>query len=146
MTVASATIGTFVSTLIRCHDTSVAVPVQASRIVQRIKEMMRPIGALAEAVARRPAALALMMLVIPSWGCGHEATREECEVILAKNAEFELRAQGISNGDEIQRRVSETKAARPELLDACVGKRITDEAMQCVRDAADADAFEACLE
>lgn len=84
--------------------------------------------------------------VVLGVGCGHEATREECEIILAKNAEFELRAQGITDPAVIERRVDETKAAKPELLETCIGKRITEDAMRCVRDAPDAEAFEACLD
>lgn len=88
----------------------------------------------------------LPLVAAALFGCGHPATREECEIILAKNAEFELRAQGLTNEAEIERRVQETKQAKPELLDDCVGKRITEDAMQCVREAPDAEAFEACLE
>ncbi len=79
-------------------------------------------------------------------GCGHPATEQECEDIFRRSAEIELRAQDISDPAQIEERIAEAKAAKGEaLMKDCVGKRITDSAMQCVRGAETADELDACL-
>jgi hypothetical protein len=80
-------------------------------------------------------------------GCGHPASQQECEEIFRRSAEIELRAQNINDPNLIEDKISEAKAVRgAELLDECVGKRITDEAMECVRGAKTADELDTCLE
>jgi hypothetical protein len=67
-------------------------------------------------------------------GCGRPATEGECDEIVARITELELKARGIAgnNADEIK----ETKAAlRKETLRGCVGRRISDKALGCVRSA-----------
>jgi hypothetical protein len=88
--------------------------------------------------------LALALALVA--GCGHPATRDDCAAIFDKSAELELRAQNITDGAEIDRRVAEARAQKPELLDECIGKRITDKALQCVRDATSTETFDACLQ
>lgn len=88
------------------------------------------------------AAPSLLMLI----ACGHPATSEECDAIFRKSAELELRSQSVTDPAEIDRRVAEARASKPDLLDDCVGKRITDEAMQCVKSATTSEAFDACLQ
>jgi len=106
--------------------------------------MTRPIDELPCAPTLLVIAGALTLIGLS--GCGHPATRDDCAVIFDKTAELELREQGITNEAEIQRRVAEARADKPELLDECVGKRITEKALQCVRDATTTQAFDACLQ
>lgn len=82
-------------------------------------------------------------------GCGHPATVEECEEIIEQVARLELRATlGASNEKAI---LAEIDATKRELKDStmkdCVGKRITNKALECVRNAATADeAAEGCFD
>jgi hypothetical protein len=79
-------------------------------------------------------------------GCGHPATEQECEEIFARSAAIELKDQNVVDPAEIKRRTDAAREARgKELLAKCVGKRITDDAMACVRKAETAEALEACL-
>jgi len=74
-------------------------------------------------------------------GCGHPATEADCELIAVRIAELELRAQSITDPAEIQRKKNETLGlggvgnSRKELLEGCVGRRITEKALACVRQA-----------
>ncbi|MEQ9319223.1 MAG: hypothetical protein RIF41_08685, partial [Polyangiaceae bacterium] len=80
-------------------------------------------------------------------GCGHPATQQECEEIFQRSAEIELRAQNVTDPDLVDAKIAEAKAVRGrELLDECVGKRITQDAMACVRQAETAEALDACLQ
>lgn len=79
-------------------------------------------------------------------GCGHPASREECDELFAKNAELELRDQRVTDPKLV---ADCTAAARLAEGDAfagrCVGKRITKRALECARRATTAEQFDRCL-
>ena len=80
-------------------------------------------------------------------GCGHPATREECEQILDKVVELELSTQNVKDPVTIAERKDKVRKERGEaLLPKCVGKKITDAAMACVRGATTYDQInDVCL-
>lgn len=79
-------------------------------------------------------------------GCGHPASREECEEIFRRSAEIELKSLNVTDPEEVRRRTSEAQEARgEELLQQCVGRRITDRAMRCVREAQTQEELDGCL-
>jgi hypothetical protein len=88
---------------------------------------------------------ALLALVLG--GCGHPATREECNELFAKSAEIELRGQNITDPKTIAERTESARATPKggEFTGQCVGKRITDRALKCVRNATTAEQFDRCL-
>ena len=70
-----------------------------------------------------------------SSGCGHPATERECEEIVERIAILEL--GGLDAGKNVV--ADEVKNAkdsfRKEMQRKCVGRRITNAAMECVRKA-----------
>jgi hypothetical protein len=68
-------------------------------------------------------------------GCGHRATEKECEEIVERVARLELERAKV--GPEML--ASELKIAkesfRKDMGRRCVGRRVTEEAMSCVRSA-----------
>jgi hypothetical protein len=108
-------------------------------------------GFLISKLRRAPTSLAWLVAAaaLPGLlgGCGHPATLAECEELLARSAEIELRAQNIQDPKVIAERTAAFRQARgDELLGQCTGKRITDRAMRCVREAATVDAVYQCLD
>ena len=96
-------------------------------------------------LARVLTALAVGMLLMAS-GCGHPANRAECDELFAKNAELELRAQRVSDPQLIADRTAAARAVEGEAFAGrCLGKRITNRALQCVRRAANAEQLDRCL-
>jgi hypothetical protein len=89
--------------------------------------------------------LALSAIVLA--GCGHPATREECDELFAKSAEIELRGQNITDPKTIAERTAAARATPKgsEFTGQCVGKRITQRALVCVRKATNAEQFDQCL-
>jgi hypothetical protein len=75
-------------------------------------------------------------------GCGHPASEKECEEIVERVARLEL-AQAHANTDTV---VSEVKLAKEsfkkDMSRRCVGRRVTQDAMNCVRQANSADQIE----
>jgi hypothetical protein len=81
--------------------------------------------------------LCLSPFAIGVVGCGHPATDKECQEIVERIATLELeKATGNNDPKSVGSQVDETKKAlAPNTLKDCVGKRITERAMQCVRSA-----------
>ncbi|MEO5731584.1 MAG: hypothetical protein ABI134_20460 [Byssovorax sp.] len=89
----------------------------------------------------------LVLLSAALVGCGHPATQEECDQLLAKSAEIELRGQNVSDPRMIAERTAAARATAKgvEFSGRCLGKRITAGALECVRKATTAEQFDACL-
>jgi hypothetical protein len=69
-------------------------------------------------------------------GCGHPATAEECDLIVERIARLELEKRNAGDAEAIEAEVERTKqAVRDSTVKECIGKRITDGAMECVRNA-----------
>src|SRR5690606_9764794 len=70
-------------------------------------------------------------------GCGRPATEAECEQILERTARLELQERlGAADAKLVEAEVQSTKQAmRKSMMEKCVGKRITDGALECVRKA-----------
>lgn len=93
---------------------------------------------------RRP--LGLLAALTLCAGCGHPASRAECDELFAKNAEIELLAQKVTDPKLIAERIEAARASEGEAFAAhCVGKRITDKALRCVRSATTAAQIDRCL-
>jgi hypothetical protein len=78
-------------------------------------------------------------------GCGRKATRQDCEVVVDKNVELQLKALGVTDPDVVGKRREEMRAAMREDIDKCVGKRVTDSMMACVKKAETAEKIDKCL-
>ncbi len=70
-------------------------------------------------------------------GCGHPASDKECQEIVERIATLEIeKSAGTSDSKTVGEQVDETKKAlATNTLKDCVGKRITERAMACVRSA-----------
>lgn len=96
----------------------------------------------------RPFGKALAALAAGAFlaGCGHPASREECDELFAKNAELELRSQHVTDPKLIADRIATARVAEGEAFAGrCVGRRITKRALDCVRRAMTAAELDRCL-
>ena len=81
--------------------------------------------------------------VVALAGCGHPATREECDQIIDKVVELELRGQNINDPAVVaQRKVETRNKLGAELLKKCEGRKMTDGTMACVKSATSYDDIE----
>jgi hypothetical protein len=80
--------------------------------------------------------------------CGRPATEAECDEIVGRIAELELRESKGADPDDVKRQVAETKQAfRDKTRAHCVGKRVTPYALKCVRSAQTAEEIvQKCLD
>ncbi len=89
--------------------------------------------------------IVLVALVFGLAGCGRKATRADCELVVDRNIEVKLRADGVTDPDVIQKRKDELRGSLKDDIDRCIGKRVTDSMMACVRTAETAEQIDKCL-
>src|SRR5262245_58851152 len=99
--------------------------------------ILRASSWMAEKARLSPIWIAALVALAPS-GCRHPATREECNELFTKSAEIELHGQNITDPKAIAERIESARSTPKgsEFTSQCVGKRITDRALKCVRQAA----------
>jgi len=70
-----------------------------------------------------------------------------CEAIFQRSVEIELRAQNVTDPKIVAERAAAVRAARGDaLIEKCVGRRITDRAVACVRQANTPAEVDGCLQ
>jgi hypothetical protein len=71
--------------------------------------------------------------------CGRPATEAECKEILHRTAALEMKGR-LGNKDLIEQEITViAESMREQMMKKCVGKRITDDALKCVRSAKTAE-------
>lgn len=88
-----------------------------------------------------PAARWLVMLASALLAaCGRPATQEDCDFIVGRIAELELSDTKSADPAEVAKQVAETKHEfQAKAKRECVGKRVTERALRCVRGAKTAE-------
>jgi hypothetical protein len=89
--------------------------------------------------------LTCVLLAVVLSGCGRKATREDCEVVVDRNVELQLKALGVVDATVVAKRREEMRSSMKEDIDKCVGKRVTDGMMSCVKAAETAEKIDKCL-
>lgn len=92
----------------------------------------------------RPVKIASVLLLGVA-ACGRPATREDCELIIDRNVELQMKQMQITDQPSIDKRKAEIRATMSDQLNGCIGKRVTDKMMNCVKKAQTADEIDQCL-
>jgi hypothetical protein len=79
-----------------------------------------------------------------SIGCGRRATELDCQLIVDKSVELQLRETNQSP-DAIQKREEQVRAELQDEIKSCEGRRVTDKTIACVRDATTTEGLDKCL-
>lgn len=84
-----------------------------------------------------------MMLAL--LGCGRKATLEDCQMVVDRNVEVEMKRQKVTDSAQIDKRKTEIRKELEPLVKECVGKRVTDSMMKCVKNADTSAAIDECM-
>lgn len=87
----------------------------------------------------------LVPLAFATSACGRRATREDCEAIVDRTVEVQLKAQAVTDPDLVATKKQEIRKELEPKLQDCVGKRVTDSTLGCVRTAETAEEIDKCL-
>jgi len=89
----------------------------------------------------------IFSLGVLALGCGRPATVQDCEQIIARVTELELKQASITDPAVVEEQVAKSKTAfKDQAMSQCVGRRVTKEFMACIANAATApQLLEECL-
>ena len=92
---------------------------------------------------RRSGVCLLLSLALGFFACGRPATVQECEEIANRVAVLEFEAAAKSTTPPKPEQVQMIRArVHDAMLKGCVGKRITERALRCVRQAKSAESIQ----
>ncbi len=77
-------------------------------------------------------------------GCGRVATEEDCRMIYDKNVEVEMKSLEKADQATIEKKKADLKSAFDADLKQCVGKRISDSVMSCIKSAQTSEEMAKC--
>jgi hypothetical protein len=98
------------------------------------------------ALGRGPKFSFLLTSVLVLFACGHPATEAECMEIFNRSCEIQLRVQNVTEPQVVRERIAEALVEKGgPLLKECVGKRITEGALECIRQANTLEQFDECF-
>jgi len=91
-------------------------------------------------------AVLLALAVAPLAACTREATEADCQLIVDRNVELQMKAMNNPDPTAIEKKQEEMRQEmKDDLRAGCIGRRVTDAMMKCVRNAKTTDEISQCL-
>ena len=78
-------------------------------------------------------------------GCGRRATELDCQLIVDKSVELQLRETNQTSAEAIQKREEQVRAELQDEMKSCEGRRVTEKTLSCVKAASTMQELEKCL-
>ena len=98
-------------------------------------------AALASAALPAPVALAVAVA-----GCGRRATLADCQLIVDRSVELQMREMSETDPKAVAKRTAEVRAELDDQIKSCEGqRRVTEKTMSCVQAANTTTELDKCL-
>lgn len=94
---------------------------------------------------RRLLVLSAAAAALATASCGRRATQADCDVILDRMVVVKLKARHVTDQPSIEKMQKELRTTAAADFPGCVGRRITDSAMACIKKAETQEAIVKCL-
>lgn len=79
-------------------------------------------------------------------GCGRKATEADCQVIVDQTVAVKLREKNVTDPLAVAKMQEELRAeVKGEVMDGCIGRRISDSALACIKGAETQEDIVKCL-
>lgn len=78
-------------------------------------------------------------------GCGRRATELDCQLIVDKSVELQLRETNQTDREAIEKREQQVRAELQDEIKSCEGRRVTEHTMDCVHAASTTQELDKCL-
>jgi hypothetical protein len=78
-------------------------------------------------------------------GCGRRATELDCQLIVDKSVELQLRETNQTSPEAIEKREEQVRAELQDEIKSCEGRRVTEKTLDCVHSAATTQELDKCL-
>ena len=82
---------------------------------------------------------------LPELGCGRRATQADCQLIVDRSVELELKGQSETDPQVVAKREAAVRAELDDKIKSCESRRVTDKMMACVKTASSSEELEGCL-
>lgn len=89
--------------------------------------------------------LALVAVALVA-GCGRKATEADCQIIVDQTVAVKLKEKNVTDPAAVTKMQVELRdEVKGEVMDGCVGKRISDSALACIKGAQTQEEIVKCL-
>jgi small lipoprotein (TIGR04454 family) len=88
--------------------------------------------------------IALLLAVVVA-GCGRRATEADCQLIVDRSVELQMKDMAKAEPDAIAKRQVQLRQELEAQMKECVGRRISEKMMTCVKNAQSSEALEGCV-
>ena len=78
-------------------------------------------------------------------GCGRRATEADCQLIVDKSVELQLRETNQTSADAIEKREEQVRGELQDEIKSCEGRRVTEKTLTCVQAASTTQELDKCL-
>ncbi len=78
-------------------------------------------------------------------GCGRHATAADCQLIVDKSVELQMKEMSETDAKTIAEREKHIREELEEQIQSCQSRRVTDKTMACVRVATTTQELDRCL-
>lgn len=78
-------------------------------------------------------------------GCGHKATQADCQLIVDKAVELQMKEMDLRDAPAIEKREQQVRAELGGEIKSCEGRHVTERTLACVRAATTTQGLDACL-
>jgi hypothetical protein len=78
-------------------------------------------------------------------GCGRRATDADCQLIVDRSVELQMKEMSESDARAIAEREAQVRAALGDEIRSCESRRVTDKTIACVRSASTSKELDSCL-
>jgi hypothetical protein len=89
--------------------------------------------------------LAVVASALLTAACGRRATHADCQLIVDKSVELEMRAMSRNDALAVQKREEQVRAELEHEIESCEGRRVTEKTMACVQAASTTQELDKCL-
>jgi hypothetical protein len=96
-------------------------------------------------MARATALACTVVFAVTLAACGRKATAADCQLILDRSVELQMRELDKSDPEATAKRQAVLRQELEGEMKDCVGRRITDPMMACVRSATTTTELERCV-
>jgi hypothetical protein len=98
-------------------------------------------------LASKPPVVLLPVLALALLGCGRRATRADCQLIVDRSVEIQLKERSENDPKAIAKREAEVRAELDDEIASCErNRRVTDKMMACVQSASTTSDLGKCLQ
>jgi hypothetical protein len=78
-------------------------------------------------------------------GCGRRATQADCQLIVDKAVELQMKDMSPTDASEVQRREQQVRAELEAEIKSCEGRHVTERTLACVKGATTTQGLDSCL-